>query len=89
MKKIISIILIIITIFTLCSCGNMNLGPGKYTFTHVHASDHLESYCIDINRWNDATSGIEVRNADTGNTQFLSEGTYIMYESPNDCPFCK
>ena len=90
MKKFLTIIIALILIcLTLASCGNMSMGIGNYNFTHLHISDHIEGYCLDIDKWYDSEGeGIEVKTTD-GGSFFFSEGTYILINSKSNRPFCK
>lgn len=81
---------IMLSCLSFISCGNQAiLNPGNFTYTHVHAIDSNESACFDLAKWwdNDGT-GIEVK-LENGNGLFFSEGSYILFESKSDCPFCK
>lgn len=71
----------------LAGCGNMSLGPGNYSFTHVHFSDHMSSYCATVEKWYDNSAGIEAKTTEYG-AVFLSEGTYTLFESSSSCPYC-
>lgn len=87
MKKIICLIMLL-TLITLvmCSC-NQGCGIGSLDFTHLHYNTYHDSGCININKWYNNESGIEVHTVD-GAAMFFSEGTYIMVENKRDCPFC-
>ena len=87
MKKIIAILLATIMIFTFAACGNENWGFGNYNWKHVHFSDAIEGHCATISSWHDNTTGIEIHTVECG-SMFLSEGSYILFESSVDCPFC-
>lgn len=87
MKKIIAILLATIMIFTFAACGNENWGFGNYNWKHVHFSDAVEGHCATISSWHDNTTGIEIHTVECG-SMFLSEGSYILFESGADCPFC-
>jgi len=90
MKKISLILVISIMLITLCSCGNQAVfDPGNFTFKHVHYSDAIEGHCLNIDKWWDNSGGIEVRDANTGDGVFLSEGSYQLFESSATCPYCK
>lgn len=87
MKKIIATFILIILIVTvLCSC-NQGLGIGNLEFTHLHYDTHHDSGCIDIDKWYDNSSGIEVLTTD-GTAIFFSEGTYTLIDNKGNCPFC-
>lgn len=87
MKKLLAITLVIIMTLSLCACGNMSMGLGTYDFTHIHFSDSLEGHCVDISKWYDDSTGVEILTVDGGSI-FLSEGTYIMFSDSDCCPFC-
>lgn len=85
MKKIFITLLAIALCLALTSCGNMSLGPGRYTFEKVHVETYHNTGCFTVESWHDAETGIEVKTKEVG-SMFLSEGTYIMIE--DECPFC-
>ena len=87
MKKIISIFLCILLILMLVGCGNMSIGLGSFSFNHIHFYDYTNSYCAEVEKWHDNTTGIEVKTDEYG-TLFLSEGSYILIGNKSDCPFC-
>ena len=88
MKRIIAAIMILVIMsITLCACGNENWGFGNYNWKHVHFSDAVEGHCATISSWHDNTAGIEIHTVECG-SMFLSEGSYILFESSSDCPFC-
>ena len=88
MKRIIAAIMILIIMsITLCACGNENWGFGNYNWKHVHFSDAVEGHCATISSWHDNTYGIEIHTVEC-DSMFLSEGSYILFESGSDCPFC-
>lgn len=87
MKKLIFMFIVIVTLcITLCSCGNMSVGLGNFTFrtVHVHAGEHTKDFTIE--KWHNDNMGIEVLTKE-GGAMFLSEGTYILFE--NECELCK
>lgn len=87
MKRIIAIVLFIVMAFTLCSCGNMSLGLGNFTFTHIHFTDYTSGHCAAIEKWYDNETGIEVKTKEFG-SMYLSEGSYIMFIDDTTCPYC-
>ena len=90
MKKIALFLTIIILTLALCSCSNMAvIDPGNFTYKHVHFSDAVEGHCMNIDKWWDNSNGIEVRDVNTGDGMFLSEGSYQLFESSATCPYCK
>jgi len=87
MKKFIAVIILCaLILMVMCSC-NQGCGLGNLNFTHLHYDTHHENGCIDINTWYNNESGIEVHTVD-GGSMFFSEGTYILIENKNNCPFC-
>jgi hypothetical protein len=86
MRKFIAIVMIMVMALTLCAC-NENWGFGNYNWKHVHFSDAVEGHCATISSWHDNTAGIELHTVECG-SMFLSEGSYILFESAGDCPFC-
>ena len=89
MKKLLVISFALILILScLASCGNKAIfDPGTITFTHVHITDYTVGHCLEIDKWWDTESGLEVRTSDK-NGIFLSEGTYQLFESKAACPYC-
>ena len=85
MKKIIAVIMVLILMSTLCSCGNMSIGLGNFEFKKVHIDTYNYSGCFTIEKWYDNETGIEVKTKEAGSL-FLSEGTYFLIS--DDCPFC-
>lgn len=82
--KFIALMCILTTM--LAGCGNMDVGPGSYTFEKVHIDIDGYTGCFELDGWRDNEGqGIEVRLKDYG-AMFLSEGTYILVE--NECPIC-
>ena len=86
MKKFIAIVMIMVMALTLCAC-NENWGFGNYSWRHAHFTDNVEGHCATISSWHDNTTGIELHTVECG-SMFLSEGSYILFESAGDCPFC-
>ena len=80
---IVALLLIIIVCF--CGCGNMSWGVGNYEFNYVHVDTYHYSGCLEVDKWYENGTGIEVK-LDDGNNIFLSEGTYTLIE--DNCPFC-
>ena len=88
MKKIVALILAVLVVavcFT--GCGNMSIGPGNFSYGHVHFFDHQGSHCATIERWYDNSTGIEVKTEEYGSV-FLAEGCYMLFENDNSCPWC-
>lgn len=87
MRKFIAIVMIMVMALAMCACGNENWGFGNYSWKHVHFSDAVSGHCATISSWHDNTTGIEIHTVECG-SMFLSEGSYILFESGSDCPFC-
>lgn len=86
MKKILSMLLVMVLIFVLLSGCNKSYGFGNYEYKYCHVCD-FSGNCKDfeIKKWYESESGIEIRTVD-GYDLWLSEGTYILL---NDiCPLC-
>ena len=80
-------LVILLLVFTLVGCGNMGMGPGNYTFEHVHFSDAVEGHCATVEKWYDNETGIEVKTKEHG-AMYLSEGSYQLITNSNKCPYC-
>ena len=87
MKKIVALILALAFALSLAACGNENWGFGNYNWKHIHFSDAIEGHCATIVSWHDNETGIEVHTLEC-DSMFLSEGSYILFESEARCPFC-
>lgn len=85
MKKIIAILMICGLMIAMCGCGNMSVGLGSYTYKKVHINTLNYSGCLELEKWYDNSSGIEVKTKEVGSL-FLSEGTYILIGEK--CPIC-
>lgn len=89
MKKISLLIVVVMMLLCLISCGNKAfMSMGEYSFTHVHISDDIKGYCATVEKWWDNESGIEVRTSEFGSL-FCSEGTYMLFSDESKCPYCK
>ena len=87
MKKLVCILLVVLMLMCLTACGNENWGIGNYSWTHIHFSDAVEGHCATIKSWHDNEAGIEVHTVECGSL-FLSEGSYMLFESGAQCPYC-
>lgn len=87
MKKYIAIAIMCIMLFVLVGCGNRSLGLGNYSFKHIHFTDAVGGHCATVEKWYENESGIEVNTKEYG-AIWCSEGTYIMFESGDRCPYC-
>ena len=85
MKKIFAVLLAVVMVFSLAACGNMSLGLGNYEFKKIHVDTHSYSGCLEVTKWYDTSTGIEVHTKDYG-PLFFSEGTYFLVGE--DCPIC-
>lgn len=81
---IIAILLVSTCGLLMSGCGNKGVGPGNFDFNKIHIDIHQFSGCIEITKWYDNATGIEVSTKD-GNYYF-SEGTYFLVE--DKCPIC-
>ena len=86
MKKAIICIMLLTLIATMCGCGNMSLGLGNFEYEKVHIDTHNYSGCLEVEKWYENGTGIEVKTEEVGSL-FLSEGTYFLIA--DECPFCK
>lgn len=89
MKRILALFLLfVIVVITLCSCGNKSYGFGNYSFKHIHITDAVGGHCADVEKWYECEyGGIEVKTTEYG-ALWCSEGTYILFESKDRCPYC-
>ena len=85
--SILVLLLLMMVSSVLVSCGNMSLGMGNYTYRHIYVDTRSGGKCINITKWYENDTGVEVQTTD-GNGIFFSEGTYIMVEDEGKCPFC-
>lgn len=87
MKKIIvTICAIVVLVLGLCGC-NAAVGVGNLSFKKVHVDTYHYSGCFSVKKWHENDMGVEVKTTEAG-SMFLSEGTYIMLDGDNGCPFC-
>ena len=87
MKKLLSILLVVLLLVAMTGCGNMTIGFGDFEFQKVHVDTYHYSGCLTVEKWRDVDTGIEVKTKEAGSL-FLSEGTYILLEGEFECPFC-
>lgn len=87
MKRVIclALVLIIMTL-VLCSC-TYSCGMGNFNFKHLHYDTHSKNGCVDIAKWYENDTGIEIKTTD-GTSLFFCEGTYILVGEKSQCPFC-
>lgn len=88
MRKIICVLLVVIMIMCFTACGNESWGMGNYEWHHIHFTDMVEGHCATISKWHDNETGIEVETVENG-SMFLGEGSYIMFDSASNCPYCE
>ena len=89
MKKIfLTFMLILLVVICFSGCGgNMSvMGIGNYSFEKVHVDTYHYSGRLEVEKWYENSTGIEVKTKDYENI-FLSEGTYTLIE--DECPFCE
>lgn len=89
MKKVLLMLLClcVASVLLFTACGNENWGVGNYTFRHVHISDGAVGYCANVESWHDNDLGVELHTTEFGDI-YCSEGTYFLFESGSQCPFC-
>ena len=86
MKKLTAILITILLILGVTSCGNHSLGLGNFQYSVIHVYDTAGNYHdYHIAKWYESNSGIEVTTTD-GNNLFVSEGSYIL--AKDYCPLC-
>jgi hypothetical protein len=88
MRKLIGGLFIVTCMVLMSGCGNHSLGPGNYTFKHIHLTDSVKGHCATVESWRDDDVGIEVKTKEYG-PMFLSEGSYILFSDGGKCPYCK
>ena len=60
--RIIAIFMLIaLIVVCFCGCGNMSMGLGSYEFNKVHIDTYHYSGCLEVEKWYDVTTGIEIR----------------------------
>ncbi len=64
----------------------MSMGLGNFNFRRIHVDTYHYSGCLTVEKWYDATNGIEVKTKEAG-SMYLAEGMYMLIE--DECPFCK
>lgn len=85
MKKLLTIVLATAIMLATTGCGNMSIGPGKFSFKKIHVDTHNYVGCFSVEKWYDNESGIEVKTEEAGH-MYLAEGMYMLIE--DECPFC-
>lgn len=84
MRKFVSMILIALFVVTMfVGCCNRR----SPVYEKVHVVTHDYSGCFTVEKWYDKLSGIEVLTKEYG-TMYLPNGTYILIEKDDNCPFC-
>ena len=88
MKKVDVLVLLLIVVLALAACGNRGYGFGNFSFEHVHITDAVGGHCATIGKWYESDgTGIEMKTKEYG-AVWCSEGTYILFESGERCPYC-
>ena len=83
MKKIFSLIMLLLIGITLSSCGNRNYFDFEHdTYKHIHCLS--TGKCYNITGWKNNEIGVKVST--TYGNLYFSEGTYILVE--DKCPIC-
>lgn len=85
MKKLCLLLIVVILVMALASCGNYSAGFGNYNYTKIHIDTYHFSGCYTVEKWYESDSGIEVQTKELGSI-FASEGTYILVGEK--CPVC-
>lgn len=81
---IVAILLVNACGLLMSGCGNRGIGPGNFDFNKIHIDTHQFSGCVEITKWYENETGIEV--ATKNGNYFFSEGTYFLVE--DKCPIC-
>ena len=85
MKKIILILLLIVSVIGTSSCGNYEIFDTTYTFEYVHL--HKTNECLKIKAWTDY-EGEQIQVT-------LEDDTVLLVSNINadlikgNCPYCK
>ena len=87
MKKFIAITLCVVALVAMFTGCNQSMGLGSFNFKKVHVDTYHYYGCLTVEKWHDNESGVEVKTKEAG-AIFLSEGTYILLEDDEECPFC-
>ena len=87
MKKISLLILALMCVICLTSCGNYEMFDTTYTFKKVHTTfDGVEYKCYEINSWTDYEGEqIQVDIKDYGTVLLSSVNSYLIADK---CPYC-
>ena len=85
MKIVLALVLIAVIAVTFVGC-NVSLGLGNFEFNKVHVDTYHYSGCLKVEKWYETSTGLEIKT-ESGESIYLSEGTYIMIE--DECPFCR
>ena len=86
----IAIIVIAVIAVPVCKItfGNQRYDWGSYTYEHAHICDGATGVCATVEGWYEDDIGVELKTKEFGSI-YCSEGTYILIEDSNKCPFCK
>lgn len=68
--------------------GNQRYDWGSYSYEHVHICDGATGVCATVEGWYEDEIGVELKTKEFGSI-YCSEGTYILIEGSDKCPFCK
>ena len=86
MRIVLALVLIAVMAVTFVGCGNVSLGLGNFEFNKVHVDTYHYSGCLEVDKLYETSTGVEIKTK-SGESIYLSEGTYIMVE--DECPFCR
>ena len=85
---IIIAIAVVVSPILLRMSGNQRYDWGSYTYEHVHICDGAIGVCATVEGWYEDDVGVELKTKEFGSI-YCSEGTYILTEGSDKCPFCK
>lgn len=88
MKRFACLVLVLMMLALSACGGNRSISFGSCSFEHAHFTDAVGGHCVTVEKWYECEgSGIEMKTTEYG-AIWCSEGTYIMFESGEKCPYC-
>jgi iron only hydrogenase large subunit-like protein len=82
MKKIVCVLLALLTLLALTGCGNMDIFDTNYTMNFIVIREGNESTLHRVESWSDSESdSVTVRTACCGNYIWTSVNNATLYES--------
>lgn len=82
MKKIVCVLLALLTLLVLTGCGNMDIFDTNYTMNFIVIREGNESTLHRVESWSDSESdSVTVRTACCGNYIWTSVNNATLYES--------